>query len=83
MKVFMFMLLCIALVLPIISYADKDYNYFDRQGRYQGFARDTDREVNFYDNKGRNTGWISKDVGAVFGPNNRFEGFIMDTGNDD
>lgn len=76
-------LLVLALVLPVISYADKDYNYFDKRGNYQGFARDNERETNFYNNHGRNTGWISKDTGAVFDGRNRFQGFILDTDNDD
>lgn len=84
MKVFMFLLLCVALVIPVLSYAaDKDYNYFDKRGNYQGFARDNDRETSFYNNHGRNTGTVYKDTGAVFDGHNKFQGFIIDNDNDD
>lgn len=83
MRVFMFVVLCVALVIPVVSYADRDYNYFDRRGNYQGFARDSDRETNFYNNRGRSEGWISKDTGATFDGHNKFQGFVIDTDNED
>ena len=84
MRVFMLVLLCVALVLPVLSYGagDKDYNYFDKRGNYQGFARDNDRETSFYNNHGRSTGTVYKDTGAVFDGHNKFQGFIIDTDND-
>ena len=84
MKIFMFLLLCVALVIPILSYGtDRDYNYFDKRGNYQGFARDNDRETSFYSSKGRSEGWIDKSTGATFDGHNKFQGFIIDNDNDD
>jgi hypothetical protein len=83
MKVFMFLLMCVALVFPVMSYADRDYNYFDKRGKYQGFARDSDRETSFYNSRGQNAGWIDKSTGATFDGHNRFRGFIIDNDNDD
>ena len=84
MKIFMFLLLCVALVIPICVYAaDRDYNYFDKRGNYQGFARDNDRETSFYNNRGRNTGTIFKDSGVILDGHNRFQGFITDTDTED
>ena len=85
MRVFMLLLMCVALVLPVLSYGagDKDYNYFDRRGNYQGFARDNHRETSFYDNRGRSAGWVDKSTGATFDGHNKFQGFIIDNDNDD
>ena len=84
MKIFMFLLLCVALVIPICVYAaDRDYNYFDKRGNYQGFARDNDRETSFYNNRGQSAGWIDKSTGATFDGHNKFQGFIIDNDNDD
>jgi|ABSQ01.1.fsa_nt_gi hypothetical protein len=84
MKVFMFLLLCVALVIPVLSYgADRDSNYFDKRGNYQGFSRDNDRETSFYNNHGAPAGTYYKDTGAVFDGHNKFQGFIIDTDNDD
>jgi hypothetical protein len=83
MRVFMLVLLCVALVLPILAYAEKDYNYFDKRGNYQGFARDNDRETSFYNNHGRPTGTYYKDSGVMMDGHNRFQGFVIDNDNDD
>jgi hypothetical protein len=83
MRVFIFLLLCVALVLPVLAYAEKDYNYFDKRGNYQGFARDNDRETSFYDNRGRSAGWVDKSTGSTFDGHNKFQGFIIDNDNDD
>lgn len=84
MRAFIFLLLCVALIVPVIGYsADRDYNYFDKRGNYQGFARDNDRETSFYNNRGQSAGTYYKDSGVMMDGHNRFQGFVIDNDNDD